>query len=378
MAVTNRSVKQVVTTLPETRLPRWENALEDAAQLPTILIVDDLDLNRHLLKAILKTESYRILEAKRPSVALKLLEHEKVDLVVMDMVMPGMSGPDFCRALKAERRTQLIPILVLTGVQGADSEIAGIESGADEFLVKPLQPAVVRTRVRGMLRSKALIDSLDEAETILFALAKSVEARDNYTGMHCERLAAYSVRLGQAVGVSKADQLALYRGGYLHDIRKIEIPDAILFKNGLLSPDEWQVMRMHTLRGEEICKPMQTLAPVLPIIRSHHERWDGSGYPDALKGRDIPLLARVLQFADIYDALTSSRPYKKAKTTGEALRIMQEETDRGWRDPELMSLFLLLRHEEVQDAAQIHCEGWLEADVMIQSMRNLQLSILRY
>jgi len=368
MAVTNRSVKQVVTTLPETRLPRWENALEDAAQLPTILIVDDLDLNRHLLKAILKTESYRILEAKRPSVALKLLEHEKVDLVVMDMVMPGMSGPDFCRALKAERRTQLIPILVLTGVQGADSEIAGIESGADEFLVKPLQPAVVRTRVRGMLRSKALIDSLDEAETILFALAKSVEARDNYTGMHCERLAAYSVRLGQAVGVSKADQLALYRGGYLHDIGKIEIPDAILFKNGLLSPDEWQVMRMHTLRGEEICKPMQTLAPVLPIIRSHHERWDGSGYPDGLSGEAIPLLARILQVADIYDALTTARSYKPAFTHAHALEIMLEESERGWRDPELIPLFA-----EVEKQHQAMEETIWSADVAMQeSLQNMR------
>ena len=367
MALAKRSLKEI-TVLPETRLPRWENALEDAAQVPTILIVDDLDLNRHLLKAILKTESYRILEAKRPSVALKLLEHEKVDLVVMDMVMPGMSGPDFCRALKADRRTQLIPILVLTGVQGADSEIAGIESGADEFLVKPLQPAVVRTRVRGMLRSKALIDSLDEAETILFALAKSVEARDNYTGMHCERLAAYSVRLGQAVGVSKADQLALYRGGYLHDIGKIEIPDAILFKNGLLSPDEWQVMRMHTLRGEEICKPMQTLAPVLPIIRSHHERWDGSGYPDGLSGEAIPLLARILQVADIYDALTTARSYKPAFTHAHALEIMLEESARGWRDPELIPLFA-----EVEKQHQAKDETIWPAEVAMQeSLQNMR------
>jgi putative two-component system response regulator len=270
MAVVKHAPREVSSMLVEKRLPRWDNALEDAARVSTILIVDDLDLNRRLLKAILKTEPYRILEAKRPALALKMLETEKVDLVVMDMVMPGMSGPDFCRALKADRLTQLIPLLVITGVQGTENEIAGIESGADEFLVKPLQPAVVRTRVRGMLRSKALIDSLDEAETNLFALAKSVEARDNYTGMHCERLAAYSVRLGQALGLPRADQLALYRGGYLHDIGKVGIPDSILFNKGMLSAEEWQVMRMHTIRGEEICRPMKTLKPVLPIIRSHH------------------------------------------------------------------------------------------------------------
>ncbi len=339
MAVVKRLANDVVSMQPETHLPHWENFLGDAAETPTILIVDDLDLNRHLLKAILKTGSYRILEAKRPSAALKLLEQEKVDLVVLDMVMPGMSGPDFCRALKADRRTQLIPILVITGVQGAENEIAGIESGADEFLVKPLLPAVVRTRVRGMLRSKALIDSLDEAETILFALAKSVEARDSYTGMHCERLAALSVRLGEALGLSGAEQLALYRGGYLHDIGKVGIPDAILFKTGLLTAEEWQVMRMHTIRGEEICRPMKTLAPVLPIIRSHHERWDGSGYPDGLEGDAIPLLARILQVADIYDALTTARSYKPAFSHSHALEIMLEESQRGWRDPELIPLF---------------------------------------
>jgi len=368
MALTKRSVTEVVAMFPETRLPNWGNALEEAAQVPTILIVDDLDLNRHLLKAILKTESYRILEAKRPSVALKLLEIEKVDLIVMDMVMPGMSGPDFCRALKADRLTQLIPILVLTGLQGADSEIAGIESGADEFLVKPLQPAVVRTRVRGMLRSKALIDSLDEAETILFALAKSVESRDNYTGMHCERLAAYSVRLGQAVGLPKADQLALYRGGYLHDIGKVGIPDSILFKNGLLSAEEWQIMRLHTLRGEEICRPMKTLAPVLPIIRSHHERWDGSGYPDGLSGEAIPLLARILQVADIYDALTTARSYKPAFSHAHALEIMLEEAERGWRDPELIPLFAEVeKHSKIADQTP-----WPADAVMQESLQNMR------
>lgn len=368
MGVARRATKDVVSTLPETRLPRWGNALEDAPEVPTILIVDDLDLNRHLLKAILKTESYRVLEAKRPAVALKVLEHEKVDLIVMDMVMPGMSGPDFCRALKADRTTQLIPLLVITGVQGTENEIAGIESGADEFLVKPLQPAVVRTRVRGMLRSKALIDSLDEAETILFALAKSVEARDNYTGMHCERLAAYSVRLGQALGLSRADQLALYRGGYLHDIGKVGIPDSILFKNGLLSPEEWQVMRMHTIRGEEVCRPMKTLAPVLPIIRSHHERWDGSGYPDGLSGEDIPLLARVLQVADIYDALTTARSYKPAFSHDYALEIMLEESQRGWRDPELIPLFAEMEKNGIPAGSA----AWPADASMQESLENMR------
>jgi putative two-component system response regulator len=324
---------------PEMHLPRWESVLEDAAQAPTILIVDDIELNRRLLKAMLKTAQYRILEAARPSVALGILEREKVDLVVVDLVMPEMSGPEFCHLVKSERRTQLVPILMITSVQGTENEVAGIESGADEFLIKPMQPAVARTRIRAMLRNKALTDSLEEAETILFALAQSVEHRDKYTGQHCERLTTYSLALGQALGLGRQDQLALYRGSYLHDIGKIGIPDGILFKRGLLTNEEWQTMRLHTIRGEEICKPMKTLASVLPIIRSHHERWDGTGYPDGLVGEDIPLLARILQVADIYDALTTARPYKPAFSHQHALEIMVEEARRGWRDPELVPLF---------------------------------------
>src|SRR5580693_9395230 len=258
----------------------------------TILIVDSEEINRRLLKAIFKTAPYRILESRKASEAMALLQSEKVDLVILDLMLPEMSGPELCRWMKADRRTQLIPVLMITNVQGVENEIVGISSGADEFLIKPLHPAVVRTRIRAMLRNKALIDSLEEAETILFALAQTVEQRDVYTGQHCQRLAVASVMLGEALGLSQTDLTALYRGGYLHDIGKISIPDAILFKQGLLSEQEWEVMRSHPIRGEEICRPMKSLWPVLPIIRNHHERWDGSGYPDGLAGEDIPLLAR--------------------------------------------------------------------------------------
>ena len=367
------TAKEVIVLRPEMHLPRWESVLEDAAQAPTILIVDDIDLNRRLLKAMLKTAPYRILEAKRPSAALALLDREKVDLVVVDLVMPDMSGPDFCRLLKNDRKTQLIPILMTTSVQGVENEVAGIESGADEFLIKPLQPTVVRTRIRAMLRNKALIDSLDEAETILFALAQSVEHRDKYTGLHCERLATYSIVLGQALGLARQDQLALYRGGYLHDIGKISIPDLILFKRGLLTDEEWQTMRLHTIRGEEICRPMKTLAPVLPIIRSHHERWDGSGYPDGAAGEDIPLLARILQVADIYDALTTARPYKPAFTHQHAIEIMLEEARRGWRDPELVPLFA----EVSQHSPDSDGSPWTGNVTMQQSLENMRRELAK-
>ena len=352
-------------------VPRWESVLEDAPQAPAVLIVDDVDLNRRLLKAILKTANYRISEAKQPSSALTVLEQEKIDLVVIDQVMPEMSGPEFCRLLKNDRKTQLIPVLMTTSVQGTENEIEGIESGADEFLIKPLQPSVVRSRIRAMLRNKALIDSLEEAEAILFALAQSVEHRDKYTGMHCERLASYSIALGRALGLPRQDQLALYRGGYLHDIGKISIPDAILFKRGLLTDEEWQAMRLHTIRGEEICRPMKTLAPVLPIIRSHHERWDGTGYPDRLAGEEIPLLARILQVADIYDALTTARPYKPAFTHQHAIEIMLEEAQRGWRDPELVPLFAEICQKPTPDETG-SLTPWTGSVTMQQSLENMR------
>ena len=359
------------------QLPRWDNALEEAAHEPTILIVDESEINRRMLKAMLKNAPYRIVEASRPSEAFTLLERQQVDVVIVELVMPEMSGTDFCQRLKSNRPTRIIPILMVTSVQGAENEILGIDSGADEFLVKPLNPPLVRARLRNMLRNKALIDSLDEAETILFAVAQSVEQRDKYTGEHCVRLAAYGVGLGRALGLSKQELQALYRGGYLHDIGKIGIPDAILFKRGLLSEGEWEIMRQHTLRGEEICRPMRTLAPVLPIIRSHHERWDGSGYPDKLRCEEIPLLARILQVADIYDALTTARPYKPAFSHSHAMEIMLEESLRGWRDPELVPLFARISSSRPKDSeGRIDPLEWTASDIH-SSLENMRRELTK-
>jgi putative two-component system response regulator len=353
--------------------PNWDSVLDEATIAPVILLVDEVELNRRLVKALLKTSGYEILEATKPSEALALLDAHKIDLVIVDQVQQEMTGPEFCRQVKRERRTQLIPVMITSSVQGLENEVAGFESGADELLIKPLQPTLVRTRVRSMLRNKALIDSLEEAEAILFALAQSVEHRDRFTGLHCERLAAYSIALAQALGLTRKEQLALYRGGYLHDIGKVAIPDSILFKRGLLNDDEWKTMRLHTIRGEEICKPMKTLAPVLPIIRSHHERWDGTGYPDGLKGEGIPLLARILQVADIYDALTTSRPYKPAFTHDHAVQLMLEEAQRGWRDPELVTLFA----EVARRTREPEKPAWIGGTTMQESLEAMRMELSR-
>ena len=193
--------------------------------------------------------------------------------------------------------------------------------------------------------------STEETEATLFALALAVEQRDRHTAGHCERLAFISVAMGMALRLSMGELLTLYRGGFLHDIGKVGIPDSILFKPGKLTAAEWVVMRSHVVRGEDICRHLKTLAPVRLIIRHHHERWDGTGYPDGLRNNQIPLLARVVQIADIYDALTSPRAYKPAFPPHDALRIIEAETSRGWRDPEMTALFFRIHKNIVTKIA---------------------------
>lgn len=364
-------------------MPPAEEPLCPARQ--TILVVDPVDFNRSLLRGMLKAGNYRLLEARAPEEALEVLDTERVDLVIAEMVMPQMSGLEFCRRLKSVRRTQLLPILLVTNLNGVENEVAGLESGADEFLTKPLHPLIVRTRVRAMLRNKMATDSLEEAETILFALAQTIEERDMDTGNHCQRLAALSVALGLAIGLPEEDLVALHRGGYLHDIGKVAVPDEVLFKKGRLNEADWVVMRAHTIKGEAICRPMKSLASVLPIIRHHHERWDGSGYPDGLAGEQIPLLARVLQLADIYDALTSRRSYKEAYSPAKAIEILSEEARCGWRDPELVTVFcelvrqpgLLAQGRRLFDPGVDDANEAAELESMRASLRSISRETLR-
>jgi putative two-component system response regulator len=215
-------------------------------------------------------------------------------------------------------------------------------------------------------------NSSDQTEGVLVALAQAVEQRDQHTANHCERLALIGVTMGMSMDLPFADLLTLFRGGYLHDVGKVSVPDSILCKPGRLTEEEWAVMRTHPARGEEICKPLPSLRAVLPIIRSHHERWDGGGYPDGLRGEQIPLLARIAQMGDIYDALTSPRSYKPALTPDQALEVMVQETDRGWRDPDLMALFLRLHRDLISRIAAYHDNAELALDRMRRSLLNLQ------
>jgi putative two-component system response regulator len=351
--------------LRSTKTAREENGSAKVRSAPkrqaTILLVGDDE--RGIEREALRTDRYRLLGARSDVEVFNTLKCGQVDLVILAAEDPVEL--EWCRRIKADHKTELVPVLAITSDQ-VSSQIDALGAGADDFLCRPVHPELARTRIRALLRHKAVTDRLEQTEGILFALAQAVEQRDQATAGHCQRLSLFSLALGLKLGLLEDDLQALYRGGYLHDIGKVGLPDKILLKPGPLDEQEWETMRTHPTRGEDICRPLRSLEKVLPIIRHHHERWDGSGYPDGLKGEQIPLLARVLQIADIYDALTSERPYKNAVPGKEALGIMQQETDRGWRDPELMGLFLRLQRDEFSS------DTWRDAASVQQSLRNLQ------
>ncbi|MBW4687641.1 MAG: two-component system response regulator [Komarekiella atlantica HA4396-MV6] len=306
---------------------------------PKVLVVDDHAASRMTAVALLAMEGYEVIEADSGFVVVELVTQKQPDLILLDVMMPGMDGFEVCQLLKQDEQTRLIPVIFITALNDRRSRIRGIEVGADDFLTKPFDRVELAARVKSLVRQKRLNEDLDHAEQVLFSIAMSIESRDPNTGDHCERLVKLGQAFGEYLNLSRYQIRDLMWGGYLHDIGKVGIPDAVLLKKGKLSPEDWKIMRQHVLIGEKICQPLRSMRGVIPIIRHHHERWDGSGYPDRLKGDNIPFLAQVFQLIDIYDALTSERPYKRAFTSEEALLVMQEETDSGWRNPELMQQF---------------------------------------
>jgi putative two-component system response regulator len=303
-----------------------------------ILIVDDDPQIREFLSRYVSALGYRTTAVEDGVRALAVIHEAPPDVILLDVDMPGVDGYAVCRRLKKDLATRLIPILLITGI-GEGHKLEGIRAGADAFLSKPFELADLQATLFSLRRIKFFTDELESAETVLLTLAKSIEAKDPYTGNHCDRLAALAVCLGKSLQLPEATLAALRRGGYLHDIGKIGIPEHILLKAGALTPQERNVMQQHPAIGESICRPLRSLAPVLPIIRHHHERWDGSGYPDGLHGSKIPLPARLLQVVDEYDALTTDRPYRKALTPQKALGILHDEGRKGWLDPDLVTAF---------------------------------------
>lgn len=307
---------------------------------PKILVVDDHPASRMTAVAILSVEGYEILEADSGASALEAVMLNQPDLILLDVMMPEMDGFEVCRQLKQDEQTRLIPVVFITALNDRTARISGIEAGGDDFLSKPFDRLELAARVKSLVRQKRLNEDLDHTEQVLFSIARSVESRDPNTGDHCDRLVSLGDAFGSYLNLSRPQRRNLHWGSYLHDIGKVGIPDSVLLKTGKLTPQEWEIMRQHVLIGERICQPLRTMRGVIPIILHHHERWDGSGYPYRLAGDEIPYLAQVFQMIDIYDALTSERPYKRALSQEEALKVIVSETQRGWRNPELVEKFI--------------------------------------
>ncbi|MFO7303194.1 MAG: response regulator [Acidobacteriota bacterium] len=305
-----------------------------------VLVVDDRAENRRLLERFLADAGYVVLTAADGQEAIGAVEAAGPDLVIMDVRMPLLDGFAACRVLKNDARTRLTPVVLMTGAAEREDRMQAIECGADDFLAKPIDFTELKARVRSLVRLKRYTDELDSAESVILSLARTVEARDPLTEGHCERIAFYAVGLGRRLGLATEDLAALHRGGFLHDIGKIAVPDAVLFKPGPLTPEELAIMRMHPVVGDQLCGNLRSLARVRPIVRHHHERLDGSGYPDGLRGDRIPLLAQIVSVVDVFDALVTDRPYRQALDVPEAIRQLRREVAIGWRSAELVESFI--------------------------------------
>jgi putative two-component system response regulator len=310
------------------------------ARRSRVLIADDRESIRALFHRLLSADGHDVVLAPDGASALAAVHRHRPDVILLDVAMPLVDGLEVCRQLKADPATRLTPVVLVSGQTELADRINGIEAGADDYLSKPVHPHELRARVRSLSRVKQLIDALDSAEAAFVVLALTIEARDPYTKGHCERLSHTAVGLGRALGLGGDDLHALHRGGYLHDIGKVGVPDSVLLKPGPLTRDESALMRRHPEIGDALCAPLQSLRAVRPIILGHHERIDGSGYPRGLRGDEIPLLAQIVGIVDVYDALTSQRPYRPALSHEEAVAFILDETNAGRFNRRYVDVFL--------------------------------------
>jgi putative two-component system response regulator len=312
-----------------------EDLLTD--QTPRILVVDDEPKNIKLLEAFLRPFNYDILKAENGEDALSIIDRADIDMVLLDVMMPRMDGFEVCRRIKGSENTRMIPVVMVTALDDTEARVKAIELGADDFVTKPPNRIELQARVKSLIKVKILNNTLTSLESVLFSLANTVEAKDEYTKGHTLRVSELSVQLAKKMNLSKNDINAIKIGGIIHDVGKIGVPKAIINKPGRLEPEELEIMKTHPYIGYKICTPLKkSLGMVLDIIYYHHEKLDGSGYPIGLKGEDIPEGAKVLAVADIYDALTSDRPYRKAMSKEKALEILRQEAGEGKLDRKIV------------------------------------------
>ncbi len=301
-----------------------------------VLVVDDQEANRLLIREVLGPLGYRISEASDGEEALEAVGKDVPDIILCDVVMPNCDGYAVCQALKSNPKTRLVPIIMLTSLDQLPDKLKAVELGADDYLTKPFNVVELTTRVRSLLSLKHFTDEFEHASHVLESIALVVESRDRYTGDHCKRLGRYGTLVGQAMGLADEDVRSLWLAGIFHDLGKIAVSDAVLNKAGKLTPDEMTSMRSHPVVGADLCRTMRSMDKIVPLIRHHHEKLDGSGYPDGLKADQIPRIVRILTVVDVYDALATQRPYRDALPHAKCMEIMREEVRKGWWDPDVL------------------------------------------
>ncbi len=315
----------------------------ESSRPPRILVVDDEDYNRDILTRLLTREGWVVTSAANGTEALAAIAANSPDIVLLDVMMPdGPNGIEVTRSVKSAEATRLIPVVLVTAVLDREHRLTGIEAGADEFLTKPIDDQELITRVRSLLRMKSYTDELDTADSVILSLGLTVESRDPYTNGHCVRLAHYGTALGRALGLDGERIEALRRGAFLHDVGKIGIPDAVLHKKGRLTAIERALMEEHPVIGERLCGALRSLKLVRPIVRHHHERRDGSGYPDGLNGDAVPLLAEIVGIVDTFDAMTTTRPYRQGRPHAAAYDELRREASEGKWQSNLVDTFIQL------------------------------------
>ncbi|MBI3462610.1 MAG: response regulator [Planctomycetes bacterium] len=330
------------------RVSLFNEGLKRTRDHSRVLLVDDDEGTLRLLQGYLSSEGYQTSPASDGMAALEAARRIRPDLILLDGVLPGLHGFDVCRRLKKESRTCLIPVILVSVLRSHEDKLRGTEAGADDFLTKPVDKEQLLARMRALLRSKRTTDLLEDAETVIFTLARAVESRDPSTGGHVERVSHYAVELGKAIGLPGAQVEGLRRAGVVHDIGKVIVPDNILLKPGKLTPEERKVIEQHVEVGYELLQPLRTFADSLPAVRFHHERLDGSGYPLGLKGDQVPVVAQIMAIVDVYDALTTDRVYRAALSQADACRILREEAARGLHEPHLLETFIRLMNGGAQ------------------------------
>ena len=313
----------------------------------SILIVDDLEVHLELMEAIFEKEGCHVVTAHNADEALRLLEKSSSDLAILDVMMPGMNGYDLCKRLKEKSGARFFPVILVSSLSELEDKIAGIEAGADDFITKPFKSIELTTKVRSLLKFKKLQEELDHSESVILTLAVALESKDPYTKGHSERVGNLSAEFAAFIGLPEKEQVIIKKAGIIHDIGKIGIGDHILHKSGILTKEEVIFIEQHTVIGEKICKPLNSLSVILPIIRHHHERWNGEGFPDGLKGEQIPVMARILSIVDTFDAMVSERPYRRPISVTKALKKMEEEKSSGQWDSVLLEKFIeMMRGKE--------------------------------